>query len=457
MSKVSGKKKSTTCSSTTQPAASKSTTQPAASKSTTQPAKAKIVIKATPINKPTKHSKQLESFVASLGIKERVELYACNELVYLNSNILIPILLVDMKTFLAGAKTPTHYITIKSTIYINKYGMTKLIAQSMAPVAFKLQDYLYDLFYLAETTDNPEVKALDSRAELLEALSEIRLYKSIDENNKQYIAEAEDTIQTMRYDYAKLLEENHTLQESMDKLEEEREDLFEDLETLRRIARALTRYVKIKAKNPPKEAYEIDIEEESLETIDEETEMQIERDAIKAKDSFTFITKKYPSKSTSTAEVLDEFSIASKPGISEKLTEKKSVDIADLIVKPGSDPKKKAKGRKRIVRKTPTLQSASHSVSQSAPQSNTELVEYYLHRSAEPITDDKYNWEFLTEEPADDFIAMSEAFLLGDPVGHPINVFYNKVQISVEKMQTIMKIVNDSGCTENLMLQLLEN
>lgn len=235
---------------------------------------------AKKITKQTPQSKQLSTFVASLGVPYEVELYSHAETTYINSEVLLPILSVDIQWFIKNAESPLHYIKINKQIFINKYGMTKLLGQSKQPAAFKLQDYLYEIFYKVETEGFVERDSVESRKKLLSMSGQLETFRTVAQKNQQLIEEAQEAAKVAQLDCDAYAAENNKLKKENEQLESENKELTQDLETFRSIANKLSRYVRAKSKNPPDEAYDDNLDQED---DDEISELKVVREAIKAK------------------------------------------------------------------------------------------------------------------------------------------------------------------------------
>ena len=235
------------------------------------------------ITDKSQQSQQLVTFIASLGITQSLELYSCNDQVYINVDVILPVLSVDIKWFHKNAEMPMHYIIINRTTYINRYGMTKLLGQSKQPAAFKLQDYLYELFYRVETEGFVEKDTLITRKRLFNLNEEVCTYRSIIENNQTAVQEAKNAAAAALNDCSAIENENALLIKQNEQLEYNNKELTNDLDILKTIANKLARYVRVKAKSVPNEAFS-DVLGTPLEDIPEEDEYSmIESDAIIAK------------------------------------------------------------------------------------------------------------------------------------------------------------------------------
>jgi hypothetical protein len=251
------------------------------------------VVKVTKVTKSTDASMQLEAFVSSLGVQTKTDLYLCNSQAYLNADIIMPVLSVTPAWFLKNAETPLHYIKIKgksgtsgtSNLYINKYGMTKLLAQSKEAVAFKLQDYLYELLYRVETQGSVSREDVVSRQALVKLSGELDMYQAAASKSTLEAIELKESIETLRYDYSSSEMECERLRKEVSDLKGEIHTLETDVANYKNIANKLARYVRVKSKKPPSDAYDdsLEIDEIDDEVLDEITELTIVSDAVKAK------------------------------------------------------------------------------------------------------------------------------------------------------------------------------
>jgi len=267
--------------------------------------KNKKTVKVIKVTKSIPQTAQLETFISSLGVKsQNTELYLCNSNAYINSNIILDLLSVDIKWFLKNAESPTHYLKLSKGVFINKYGMTKILAQSKEAVAYKLQDYLYELLYKVETDGFVSIENLPSRDmlndsldELIKTKQELELYKTCaDNNHKISLTIKEDADQVAR-SYAELKESNGKLQEQYDALIEANQGLAEESEIYRQLASKLAKYVRAKSKTPPIEAYDnsLDISDCDGEENDEVAELKMVEEAVNAKKKLATMIKNHTS------------------------------------------------------------------------------------------------------------------------------------------------------------------
>lgn len=337
-------------------------------------------LKAKKITESTPQSQQLSLFVASLGLTSDVELYLCGELIYIKIDMLLAILSVDVKWFLKNAETPLHYIVLNKAIYVNRYGMTKLIGQSVQPAALRLQDYLYDLFYHVETDGVVYRDELKSRDKLLELTDELHTYKTIIETSRATLEEAKESNDCLRNDYALVEQENANLLKQLSQKEDEISTLQEEIDSYKAIATKLTRYVRVKSANPPDEAFSdlVDIEE------DLEDSPQISKDALVAKRLYTVMSK--------------------KAKVSTAVAKDKSI--------PCHSPP--------ILKKPP-------------------IAKYYLMRSVNPTDGLNYTWSLSDVQPDNAHVTKSEEYLEQEDCDFSYSdVCYRSLMLTNEKKHMIL-------------------
>lgn len=241
------------------------------------------------VTKQTPQSASLETFLTTLGVTAKAELYICNSNAYLNADILLPVLSVPIQWFLKNAETPIHYIKIKpkstgqTQIFINKYGMTKLLAQSKEAVAFKLQDYLYELLYKVETEGVVTKSDIQSREQLIKITSDLDMYQASASAAISETIELKESINNLRVNYADVNAECQKLKSENDRHEDTIKELESELNNYKTIANKLARYVRVNSKKPPTEAYDDSLDTDDPEDMDEVTSLKVTSDAIAAK------------------------------------------------------------------------------------------------------------------------------------------------------------------------------
>ncbi len=234
-------------------------------KKSTKTIPGKVPIKAVKVTKSSDKTAQLESFVTSLGITFKAELYLCNSNAYINIDIILPILSVELSWFLKNAESPIHYIKLSKGIYINKYGMTKIIGQSKEAVSFRLQDYLYDIFYQVETTGIAQKSKIISRDELIKVAklstqvshlsNELKMCQNTELINKQLITDITSSYEAFKNDYSVLEMEHKNLKKKYSDLEDEHNKLQYEYNNIKSIASTLAKYVRTK-RSDIQEAYD---------------------------------------------------------------------------------------------------------------------------------------------------------------------------------------------------------
>lgn len=210
----------------------------------------KMANKAIKVKQTTPETAQLEAFIQTLGIskdKTKAELYIYNSLAYINADILWPLLSVEESWFVKNAEHPIHYIRIKKTVFVNKYGLTKVIAHSKEAVAFKLQDYIYEVIYKLETNGTVSKEELITRTALLD---EIAILKSADEYNRANYATMSDEFKQLQIDHSLLEIQYQKIEADNIELNAKVQALERENAQLQTAAKQLAKYVKIKARKP---------------------------------------------------------------------------------------------------------------------------------------------------------------------------------------------------------------
>lgn len=398
--------------------------------------------KAIKVTKSTDKTAQLETFVASLGVTSKAELYLYNANAYININIILPILSVDLSWFVKNAEINTHYIKLSKGVYINKYGMTKLLGQSKEVISFKLQDYLYDIFYQVETKGSVTRSEIKSRDELIKAANlsdkledvtkELELYQTVEMSNRDLITNLSTSFEILKNDYAALDAENQILNDKFIDLQDDYKQLSIEHNHLQLIANALAKHVRIKKSNVP-EAYDdnLDVEDIDTDTLDSTDEKKITDAAQTAKAKLTIMNK-------------------------QKKTKTAFVNSTDKKLNPSST-KSSSKTNKPDKKHYAVLRS-SHPM---AKQYTTDL---------HTVDSDAYRWE-VTDKQCDvdfkvassDFIA-DEEYLVTDANGitaaimPPPMLWYADISASDEKIKAINLFLqlSDFCCITDTIDQLIE-
>lgn len=393
--------------------------------------------KAIKVTKSTDKTAQLETFVASLGVTSKAELYLYNANAYININIILPILSVDLSWFVKNAEINTHYIKLSKGVYINKYGMTKLLGQSKEVISFKLQDYLYDIFYQVETKGSVTRSEIKSRDELIKAANlsdkledvtkELELYQTVEMSNRDLITNLSTSFEILKNDYAALDAENQILNDKFIDLQDDYKQLSIEHNHLQLIANALAKHVRIKKSNVP-EAYDdnLDVEDIDTDTLDSTDEKKIMEAAQKAKAKLTIMNK-------------------------QKKTKAASANSSDKKSKTSS------KSSNKTDKKQYAVLRSSHPMAKYADEINT-------------VDSDAYRWE-VTDKQCDvdfkvassDFIA-DEEYLVTDANGitaaimPPPMLWYADISASDEKIKAINLFLqlSDFCCITDAIDQLIE-
>ena len=133
----------------------------------------------------------LEIFIRDLlGVSTNekiIEIYMYNDQAYIIADPLVPILGVQLQWFEKNAVNPTHFIKIKRRIFVNKYGLTILIAHSKEQVAFTLQDYIYETIYRLEKHGSIKTSDIQARKELLNCMEELAIYRKKEDDSVSLI------------------------------------------------------------------------------------------------------------------------------------------------------------------------------------------------------------------------------------------------------------------------------
>ncbi len=234
-----------------------------------------MALKASRVKTSTPETKQLEIFIQTLGVNIKPNLYRCDNLIYINVDIITPVLGVNITNFTKRSVQKIHYIVIKKQVYVNKYGLTKIIAESIEPVAFQLQDYIYEVIYKLETNGFVNKSDVVSREELCKALNDLSLSQTTEIIQTNTIESLNEEIKELSNDYSSLQTDNMNLMDEKNKLTEQNQELELEIMELKKMITTLSRYVKCNSKKVSIAAREI-IDEYSPEDIDHLDEKDIE-------------------------------------------------------------------------------------------------------------------------------------------------------------------------------------
>jgi hypothetical protein len=375
----------------------------------------------TKVKKPNQKSEQLQTFIKSLGVEEKIELYSYNLLVYMNADILSCILSVPLEWFVKNAEIPMHYIKIKSKIYVNQYGITKFIAQSKEEVSFKLQDYLYELFYQVETNGTVSVKDLKSRDEFIKSMqSELKLYKSISDANNNLFNEMQSNNTILKNDYYAIELENEKLTNLVENLNLELKELNSTLNNYSNISNKLSNYITLNLENIPEDIEEDLINLDNLNNLDNLDKV----DNLNNLNSLNNLNK------TKITKVKSKTKLTNKTKV-DKLTSNTKVD----------------------------------KVTSNTILNSSSIEVLYIIRSVYNYSENNYKWYLTNLQPSKELIELSEDYLIGDIEENELiinnivleNIYYRTVNFTVEKKKAILlflELVNNI-CDEVTIQKLL--
>jgi hypothetical protein len=220
--------------------------------------KTKIVAKRITNANATIATKQLDIFTRSLGVKEKATLYMYGEHAYINADLILPVLSVDETAFKKSARNGAHYIVIKKKLYVNKYGLTKLLAASEEEAAYILQDYIFEVIYKLETGGSVAIEDIDSRKQLCLKMAEIEVQDIALINNKNELHAMADRLMELSSDYSVVELENIKLKKTVDDLQFMIDESKLDYNSLFKQAKKLARYVRFNTTSTIDEVDELD-------------------------------------------------------------------------------------------------------------------------------------------------------------------------------------------------------
>jgi hypothetical protein len=377
--------------------------------------------KAVKVRTEIPEAKQLQTFVRNLGSTEPAELYMVGTLAYINIDLLLPILSITEKWFIDNSvrydpeifEIP-HYVVIKKGIYVNKYGITKLIAQSREAVAFKLQDYIYEVIYKLEKNGTVTMSEIDSRKELERTILH---YQEVQNRNLEELKEYEDEMRSLELNIYELNAKNEQLIIESKHKDELIHEYEEELNRLTGICNILGKYVKKKKPNC-----------EALDDIDIESD-----EDINASDATIAIESLKQSK-----KALRK--LETKRGLSETKRGLSETKRGLSETKRGLSETKNIKTEKKVIREK--------------EQSRKKNSNFYLIRSNEPFYQDYYRWAIKTELPTqpinavsheheellyDSYIDYSKAVLNGYCIPNPsyMFIYYRDLHIDAQTNKII--------------------
>lgn len=178
--------------------------------------------------------KQVMVFLGTLGIKKKLGVVVCGDLLYINMEILVPILDVTPDWMIRNSEVTTYYIMYKNRVYVNRYGLMRLLSQSKQAVAFKIQDYFMELMYHVETKGQVSIEDVQSRARLSEYI----------ENAGTLLDTITKKSDTLAMEKEALIDELRAAQERNDSLMEELTVALHTNQEYQDIAARLVKYVR---------------------------------------------------------------------------------------------------------------------------------------------------------------------------------------------------------------------
>jgi hypothetical protein len=221
--------------------------------SLTERSKARKTNKKTVVNKKesfavtdeTPETRQLSIFTKALGATKKTELYMYDEHVYINADLVIPLLSVDELKFRKRSEYGIHYIHIEDRMFVNKYGLIKLIAESREQVAFRLQDYIFEVIYKLESKGRVDIDEVESRKRIALIMGELEIHQLTEVTNINLIKKMRNDIKVMSADYYTIVNIEKNDRQRIEKLEIEIDELQEDFTNVLNSANKLARYVRV--------------------------------------------------------------------------------------------------------------------------------------------------------------------------------------------------------------------
>jgi hypothetical protein len=206
------------------------------------------------VKNETVHTAPLITFIKGLGVNYEIKMYEIDEgnaRVFINANMIFHILSSDIKGFQKKAEQVTHFLIINKEVYVNKYGLMMLIADSREKIAFRLLDYIFEVIYKLETQGVVKIDEVESR----NYLKEIEMYKVLDEYNEEHTRKLADELEEIRGELIYTKQKYNEAADNCDMLEEELNKVSKERDVLEESAKTLAKYVKASSKSIPVEAY----------------------------------------------------------------------------------------------------------------------------------------------------------------------------------------------------------
>jgi len=283
-------------------------------------------MKVKRVTKATEHSEQLRVFIESLGVSASLTMYKSDVLVYIEAAPLFEILSVKEKAFLKTAEDITHYLFI-DTLHISKYGVTKLLSMSREAISFRLQDYLYELFYRVETQGSVKIEDCTTREAFI---SELQTYKVADAQNRILYEETSTLLAEAREDANYWKQTAHDAVKQRDEAQLTVELLTEKLNVLKHNNVILCKYLKDHPKIHPDELYNSDDDDTPV-TRKDAINAKRRIEAIEAKVT-TILVKNKPSMQLQTIWLMREGDGPYKWTISAIAPDTKLLEISEDVL-----------------------------------------------------------------------------------------------------------------------------
>jgi hypothetical protein len=243
-------------------------------------------MKASAVKKTDPAARQLVVFMKTLGITKKTEIYMYGEYAYINADLITPVLSVSTNWLKKNAEHMVHYIIIKKKVFVNKYGLTKLLAQSREAVAFQLQDYIYEVIYKLETDSVVIKDDVVTRKTLVKTLDELDLYKMLNIKHELIVQQTQEECGNLRADHAVILNDYTNIKQKYDELLIENKDLECGYQKVLSISKKIAKHIRNSGCAQPLELTSIDISDDEF--VDHR---RMAREALIAKKKLRHIKK----------------------------------------------------------------------------------------------------------------------------------------------------------------------
>lgn len=255
---------------------------------------------ATLVREDDERTLPLRKFFNGLNITQHSLIYMFGDHAYIDANALVPVLKVSLTKFVNSSKRGEHYIHIKRVLYVNKYGLTRLIGNSNTEASRRLQDYIFEVIHRLETTGMVRVEDVESREKLLDLTDQLRVSHIENSHNVQLLKQVQDDLTELRTDYREASARSDEYQSKLNATEQELAELQLHFDKYHSIATRLARHVRfssnIKSRVTHDAADEVsDLSDESDSEVSKE---RITRAAVLAKKEFSRIKKEKKPKVT---------------------------------------------------------------------------------------------------------------------------------------------------------------